>query len=321
MKSGKGLSTVSAVMGVALCVALSAGVTRAQGPGDGPPGGGPGGGPGGNFGGPGGGRGGFGGGRMPSGTITAVDRNTGRLTIQSQGGGNDQTQTIQLQQTTQWVTQSVVTVADLKVGDQVQVQGVPTGITASALTAGDPPAFLQGGGPGGGPGGGQGAPGGANAGGPAGGPARGAGQAGQQPAFASATGRVTSVSPLTIALSGDVSLTVNLAANARITKYAPIAFSSVKAGDRVMIAGQAGQDGTFVATGVGVNLEAGGMGGFGRGGFGGRGGQGGFGGPGGQGGQGGQGGRGGRRGQGQGQGGQGQGGPGGGPGGGGEQDF
>ena len=39
------------------------------------------------------------------------------------------TQTIQVSDTTQVVSQTTATVADLKVGDKIQVQGVPTGIT------------------------------------------------------------------------------------------------------------------------------------------------------------------------------------------------
>ena len=41
---------------------------------------------------------------------------------------------------------------------------------------------------------------------------------------------------------------------------------SLKVGDRIMAAGQAGNDGAFTATGIGVNLNMGG--GFGPGGFG-----------------------------------------------------
>jgi hypothetical protein len=167
------------------------------------------------------------------------------------------------------VTQAAATIADLRVGDQVQIQGVPTGITASSITAGQMPTFLPGGGPGGGGGGNAG-------GGPAAGNPGGRG-AGAGPTFASASGRVTSTNPLTISLGEGVSLTVTPAANARITRITPVAFNNLKAGDRVMAMGQAGQDGTFTATGLTVNMEMGpgGFGGFGPGGFGGRGGRGG----------------------------------------------
>jgi hypothetical protein len=278
MRNTNTLLMVSILAGVTLCGIVATRMTSAQGPGGQRPGG-----QGRNFQGP-GGRGGFGG-QMPfaAGTITGGDSNTGRLTIQSQFGGN--AQTIQVTNSTQLVTQTAVTVADLQVNDQVQVQGVPTGITASSLTSGQMPSFLPGGRPpqpgGGNPGGA--AAGNANAGGPA---------ANATTAFASATGKITATSPLTISIGNGVSLSIKLASNARVTKITPIAFNSLKVGDRVMAAGQAGADGTFAATGIAVNMEMGGMGpgGFGRGGGpggpGGRGGPGGFG-PGGPGGPGG----------------------------------
>ncbi|HVK03025.1 MAG TPA: DUF5666 domain-containing protein, partial [Armatimonadaceae bacterium] len=91
---------------------------------------------------PGGGRrggGGFGGRQAPfaGGTITAIDKNTGRLTLQSPFG--NQTQTVQLTQQTQLYAQNEIAVSDLKVGDTVRVQGVPTGIRASVLSVGQPP--------------------------------------------------------------------------------------------------------------------------------------------------------------------------------------
>jgi hypothetical protein len=92
--------------------------------------------------------------------------------------------------------------------------------------------------------------------------------------MASASGQVTSVNPLTIALGGGVSLTVEVAPGARVTRIATVGFDTLKVGDRIMAAGQAGADGTFNATGLGVNLEmGGGFGGGGRGGFGGPGGR------------------------------------------------
>jgi hypothetical protein len=248
---------VSTLSGLMLCGLLAARMTSAQGPG-GPPPDGPGGPPGGP-----GGVGRF----MPfaAGTISAIDPNTGKIALQTQFGGN--ARTIQVTNNTQFVTQMNITAADLQVNDQVQVQGVPTGITASSLTAGQMPDFLPGGGrfrPGGPP----------NIGNPGG------SGAGAAPAFASATGRVTATNPLTISLSNNVSLTVKLAPNARVSKIAPMAFNNLKIGDRVIASGQAGNDGSFMATGVAVNMEMAGPfgpGGFGRGGFRQRG----FGGPGG----------------------------------------
>lgn len=201
-----------------------------------------------------GGPGGRFGGMMPfaMGTITGGDLSAGLIVIQSQFGGNEQT--IRVTANTRAVTQAAITVADLKVGDQVQVQGVPTAITAQSITAGQMPEFLPGGG-------GRGfGPGGAGAG---------------MQAMANATGRVTSTSPLTISLGNDVSVVLKLALDARITKISPIALTKLKVGDRVSAGGQAGQDGTFNATSLAVNIQMGfgmGPGGFGvPGGFGGRG--------------------------------------------------
>jgi hypothetical protein len=253
----------------ALAAATLGGVplALAQDPGQGPPpgfGGGPGGGGrGGQFGGP--------GGRMPFavGTVSGVDAANGTVTVQSQFGNGTQ-QTIRLAQGATVVTQAVVAVSDLKVGDRVQVQGVPTGITASSITAGEMLQMMPGfgGGPGGGPQGNN-----------ANGQNRTRGGAAQQAAFASATGKITSVEPLTIALGGGVSLTVELAQSARVTRVTTVGLDSLKVGDRVMASGQAGDDGTFNATTVAVNVEmpGGGFGGPGGGfgggrGFGGRGG-------------------------------------------------
>ena len=245
----------STLAGFTLCVTLATRLTWAQGPGQQGRQGGQGGNPGGggrgrNTQGQFGGRGGFGG-QMPfaMGTVTGGDANARTLTIQSQFGG---AQTIQVGTTTQMVTQQTVNLADLKIDDQVQVQGVPTGITASTITAGQMPSFMQGGGQGRGGGFPGGPPGGGNN-GNAGGQA-----ANSRTAFASASGRVTSTSPLTISLGDEVSLTVKAGAKARVTRITPLAFSSLKVGDRVMAAGQAGNDGVFAATGIGVNMTMGG---------------------------------------------------------------
>lgn len=250
--------------------------------GQGGPGGFPGGGPGGQF----QGRGFPGqGGGMPflSGTIAGGDLDAGVINIQGPFGGN--AQTVKVTSSTKVTSQKTVSVSDLAVGDQIQVQGIPASINASAITAGTPPDFMGGrGGFGGGPG--FGGPGGGGQGG-------GLGQnRAQSQAFANANGKITSTSPLTISIGGDVSVTVKPASSAKVTKYVNAPLSSLKVGDRVMISGQPGADGSFTATNIGVNMEMGGgrgFGGFGGpGGFG-PGGPGGFG-PGGPGGPGGSGG-------------------------------
>lgn len=234
-----------------------------------------------------GGPGGFGR-QMPvtMGTITGGDAAANTIVITSQFGGG--AVTIKVAEGAKIMTQKSVTVKDLKVGDIIQIQGVPTSITAASIVAGDPPAFLNSGrgngtGQQGGPQGAQGQNG------------LNAGLAGQQTqATASASGKVVSLSPLTVSISDDVTLVLKVTTSTKISRYTVVPFSSLKVGDRLMASGQSSQDGTFSATSVGINVEMGGRaaGGFGGGpgGFGGPGGQGGPGGPQGQGGPGGQGG-------------------------------
>ena len=80
------------------------------------------------------------------------------------------------------------------------------------------------------------------------------------PASATATGTVTSLSPLTISIGNDVTISLKLAANMKVSKVVPFAFSKVKVGDRLIATGQAGSDGMFVATTVGINMEIAGLG-------------------------------------------------------------
>ena len=172
-----------------------------------------------------------------AGTITGGNLRSGHLVIQSQF---DNAQTIQVTDSTQIVTQLVVPASNIKVNDFVQVQGIPTGITASSLVDGQRPAFFalidsaQ----------------------------RGGGSAGSNSAasdtrqgFAQAKGLVTSVNPLTIALSASVTMTVKIAPNAGITKITPLTINNLKSGDHVIAVGQINNAGVFVATGIAVNMH------------------------------------------------------------------
>ncbi len=124
-----------------------------------------------------------------SGSITGGDASAKIITISGQG--QNASITIKLDNNTKLVTQSSVSVSDLKIGDQVQVQGLPTAITANSVLAGDLSSIqglMGGGGPGGpggfGPGGGPGGPGGfgpGGQGGPGGGPEGGPPQGGPPP--------------------------------------------------------------------------------------------------------------------------------------------
>jgi len=228
---------------------------------------------------------GQGGARMPfaTGQVTGGDPATGTIVIGSPFGGS---QTIKVSPDTKMVALIQVQASSLKVGDHIQVQGMPTKMTANTITAGEMPDFLTAGIRGrGGPNGAAAGPGGNLPGAPA--PATGAaanaqGGPQQPPAFASASGKVTSTEPLTIQLSDEISLVLTLGPNAKVMKLMPATINNIKMGDTIFAAGQAGDDGTFTATGVGINLQnMGGLPGMGRGGFGGRAfGPGGFGGPG-----------------------------------------
>lgn len=291
---------VATIMGLALSSALFTGKTHAQDSGQQPPPA-PGQFPGGR-GGRGGRGGGFGGfaGQMPftSGTIISGDASAGTITITSRfGGGN---QVIHVGQDTKIYTQTTIKASDLKVGDKLQVQGVPTGITASTIQAGEMPDFLGGGMRGRGNRGGQQGGGGGLAGG-AGAPGAGGGQTanpnGQDPnappptsGNATATGTVVGLNPLIISLSDEVTVVLKLKADAKLTRIAEMPYSKLKPGDQLIASGQSNQDGSFNATGIGINMTAAGGRGFGAPGFGpgggGRGGRGargggGIGGPGG----------------------------------------
>src|SRR5690349_7685475 len=95
--------------------------------------------------------------RLPflMGTVDYVDAAAGTITVSPRFGGD--AQTLKVREGARIMTEAAATAADLKVGDQVQVTGVPTAISASQITIGQPPRFFSmpprfGGGAGGGPG-------------------------------------------------------------------------------------------------------------------------------------------------------------------------
>ena len=205
---------------------------------------GPGGGPfgGGMPGPPGGGGNPFSTARMPFalGTITAVNAGAGTLTVRSQFGGD--LRTVKITPATDITARVEAKVSDLKVGDTVQVRGVPTGITASQISAGDtaPSPVMGGGMMGGGPFG-VGRPNGV------------AGPSGPEAAYAQASGKITALGPLTIALPGGVSVTLTAAPNAKISRTVSEKIGSLKVGDTVMASGQPAPDGSLAATRLRVN--------------------------------------------------------------------
>ena len=181
----------------------------------------------------------MGAGHLPfaSGAVTAVDSAAGTVTLTPMFIGAAP-QTVRVTGATQITAQKEAQVSDLKVGDVVQVRGVPTGITATQITAGegsDP--FM------GGPfGGGMTRPGGANT----------AGMASAQ-----ASGRIASLNPLTITISEGVSVVLKTSANVRVVTTVTETVGDLKVGDRLMANGQSGGDNVLTATRIRVNADYG----------------------------------------------------------------
>lgn len=182
--------------------------------------------------------------KMPfaMGTVTAVDIGAGTVVLRSQFGG--ELRTLKVGKATEITARAVSQVSDLKVGDTVQVRGVPSGITASQISAGEAAASGAGdamlGGMMGGPSG-MGRP--NDAGGP-GGPGA---------AYAQASGKITALSPLTIALPGGVTVTLKTAPDTKISRMVTEKIGDLKVGDTVMASGQPAADGSLAATRVRVN--------------------------------------------------------------------
>jgi len=188
---------------------------------------------------------------MMQGKISTIDAAAGTITLTSRIGS---IQVIKGTADTTIESQVTITVSELKVGDEVQVQGIPTGISADTITAGSPPAFMMGGRGRRSPGGFVPAPGRA-------GPLDANGNPvpqGPPPANAVANGKVVSTTPLTISVAENMDVVLRLARDGKISRYAPIPFSKLKIGDAIMAMGTIGQDGSFTATSIGVNMSQGG---------------------------------------------------------------
>jgi len=191
-------------------------------------------------------------GRMPfaNGSVTAVDAATGTITLAPMFGGGTP-QTVRVTDATQITAVQEGTVGDLKVGDMVQVRGVPTGITASQITAGDGADSARGG---------MGLlPTGSRLqsrlGGRPGGPQSGLG--GPQAAFAQAAGKITGLAPLTVSVSDGVQVTLRVAPDAKISRNVMEKVGDLKVGDRVMASGKPGEDGALAANRIRVNSDFG----------------------------------------------------------------
>ncbi len=253
---------------------LTAGTAWAQFGGGMPPApGGPmNGGPGGPFGGgmpnpPGAGGNPFSSAKMPFalGTVRSVDAAAGSFVVTSQFGGDSRT--VKVTAATQISARVESKVSDLKVGETVQVRGVPTGITASQISAGDAPAPgpTMGGGIMGGGIMGNGMMGNGMMGEGTSGMGRANSAGGPGAAYAQASGKITALSPLTLALPGDVQVILKATPEVKVSRMVTEKIGDLKAGDTVMVSGQPADDGSLAATRVRVNDAA--PGGAGMGGF------------------------------------------------------
>lgn len=166
------------------------------------------------------------------GTITGGNAQTGSISVQNQNGG---TTTIQCNNSTQFTTQQTVSASSLKVGDTIQVTGLPTGINASSIIDGQMPSSMQ----------------------TYSGLSRGMGKTsgtGTSAGFATASGIIVSLNPLTISLGGGVAITITGSANTSVSRLVPLTYNQLKVGDTISAAGQLNSNGVFVASGVAVNL-------------------------------------------------------------------
>ena len=187
--------------------------------------------------------------RLPfaAGTVQAVDAAAGTVTLTPLFAQGQTMQTIKVTPATKITAQTAAKVADLVVGESIQVRGVPTGMTASQITDSEGSDGL----PrnsldervnalGAQPSGGRGLwP---------GGPA----------AIAQATGKITSLSPLTVAVSPDISVTLKAASDLKVTRTVTEKIGDLKVGDRIMANGRSAADGSFTADQIRVNVYGGG---------------------------------------------------------------
>lgn len=182
---------------------------------------------------------GFMNGPMVFGTVRHVYLSDDVITV-SDRQGNDRM--IHVSDGTRIVTEKSLPVSDAKIGDRIEVRGVPTSISAESLIAATSDSQAH-----------------ANqvAGPPGGAGPRPLSPAGRGMDFAIASGRIVSKSPLTIRLADGDSLVVKVKTGTRLHKLASVSLSSVKAGDRVVAFGTPTDDGALDASQVAVNVNIG----------------------------------------------------------------
>ncbi len=76
-------------------------------------------------------------------------------------------------------------------------------------------------------------------------------------ASAQATGAITSLSPLTVSVSEGVQVTLRVGPGVKVSRNVSEKIGDLKAGDRVMASGKAGDDGVLAASRLRVNADYG----------------------------------------------------------------
>jgi len=215
-------------------------------------------------------------GNMAVGTVTDGNVNEGWIKV-SMGmgrggpGGGGMERTVNLNQQTALVTVTQAALADLKEGNGLMVNGIPTSVLANRFVTGpnSVPVVevmeLLGGrgmfrsGPGaGGPG----------AGGAAGDTAAGQGGIQIPPSTASATGLITSLDPIKVKISDEITVEIKPSDDATYLQVVGLTWDKLAVDNRVYCTGQGQEDGALVASTVVVlpaDLQSGfgGMGMFG----------------------------------------------------------
>lgn len=208
---------------------------------------------------------------MAGGTVQSVDTTNRTITLTDSSGD---TETLSVPAGTKIVGTRTISASDLKVGDQIQVRGVPQVISADSIMSGDLSSMPSGGPAFGAMGGGPGpafARGGGQASNESGSSGEQSGRQGYGPqpmaarfmsgssggsagGTASERGTIASVSPLTISLSGGQTVTVKTSSNTKLRTVGSEDLSDIQKGDQINAQVNRESDGTITAVQVNVNM-------------------------------------------------------------------
>ncbi|MCC6446595.1 MAG: hypothetical protein IT210_24470 [Armatimonadetes bacterium] len=167
---------------------------------------------------------------MAVGKVVSIDLNNRAVQVQSQFDPNT-ARWVAITDQTKVVRQVKGKLSDLKEGDQISVQGIPTAIKAAQVQIGEMPSLF----PGmrrGGPGGNQSRP----------------GSQGRMPTSnASAQGKVTAFDPLTVTLTDKTEVVVTASENTPISKIETATFRDIKQNDMLAASGEPDEQGNLYA--------------------------------------------------------------------------